>query len=129
MSRRTAAARHARRNRGGHDAGATLTSVVDQPLNPDGDYGTNVGWFHTLADLDEAKRMGHDTLVALMGDRRTGPICWRWYEGANAARFLDQYQAGQTAGTAEFEYVRAVRAHLREYGGFVLLTIAEGNPR
>lgn len=94
---------------------------------PEGDYAITAGWFGTLADLEKAKRQSHDILVEMMGDRRSGPVHWRWWESGDGAdealRVLSE-----AAAPHELDHYRRVRAHLREYGGFVIVALAKGQP-
>lgn len=93
-------------------------------FKPDADYGVQVGWFKTLADLPEARRSTHDSLVKSMGAMRTGPVQWRWATGKEAHDLLDSIT--ENADEAAANYYRQVRAHLREWDGYVIVAAAEG---
>lgn len=98
-------------------------------VHPEGDYGTQPGWFATLDDLEEAKKLSHDLLIASMGDRRTGGVQWRYWTGDDATRVLRDYTTtGGPWKADEWDILRRIRAHLREYGGYLIIAMAEGTP-
>lgn len=93
--------------------------------DPDADYLTIAGWFQSLDDLKEAKRLSHDNVVDALGDRRTGPVQWRYATGPDAHRLLDQVAAGPKSDELGDHY-RRLRAHLREWGGYIIVAMARG---
>lgn len=94
-------------------------------LHPDGVYGVQPGWFHTMADLEEAKKSSHDMLIASMGDRRIGPVHWRWWTGVDAFQRLNDLRSGETDAYAIHVYNQIGR-HLRQHGGYLIIALAEG---
>lgn len=93
----------------------------------DQDYGVQPGWCATLDDLEDAKSASHDLLIASMGARRTGPVEWRWWTGDEARRRLSTLWEGWENPTAyEADVLRRIGAHLREYGGYLIIAMAKG---
>lgn len=94
-----------------------------------GDYAVTVGWCSGVDDLDEARAKLHDSLIAMMGDQRSGPVEWRWWEGQAAHRNLDRLAAAAASADQPIrDHYRRVRAHLREWGGIVVVAMAPGDP-
>lgn len=93
------------------------------------DYGVMVGWCKTEAELDEARRLLHDGVIDMMGARRRGAVTWRWETGDDADQLLAKLVQGTATGDqAILSHYRRVRAHLREYGGIVVVAMAPGVP-
>lgn len=96
----------------------------------DGDYGIQPGWFAGPDHLEEAKRLSHDLLIESMGDRRTGPVQWLIWEGeaakATLAKLRNEWRDGQPLTADEAETFRQLAAHFREYGGCLIVAMAEG---
>jgi hypothetical protein len=94
----------------------------------DQDVGVLVGWCRSTEDLEETKRATHDGLISLMGDRRTGGVRWRICtgetEGNEALRVLRDGVRDQ----ALLDHYRRLAAHLREWGGHLVVAMAEGTP-
>lgn len=90
--------------------------------------GTIVGWCASEADLTDAREALHDALIKLMGDQRTGSVFWVWREGQHAHELLNQVAVDERSQEI-LDHYRRVRAHLREYGGFVVIAMAPGNPK
>ena len=124
MSARAERRRHARGPRGPRH----LHSPPE--LNDDGIYGVQPGWFQSLDDLDHAKQSSHDALIATMGDRRTGGVQWRWWTGQEAHQVLAMLRTDKLEVEDEHtaNTYRRIAAHLREYGGYLIVAMAEGTP-
>lgn len=89
---------------------------------PEG-WGTTAGWCDE-ASIELAKKQTHDTLIALMGDRRIGGVQWRIHTGQEAVEALGVLRKGATGEHAD--YYRQIGAHLREYGGYLVVAMAPG---
>lgn len=95
-------------------------------VNADGDYyGVQTAWFHTLADLEEAKKASHDALIEQMGDQRIGPVQWRWWTGDDAFAQLAVMRRGPL-DPEQADYYRAIGEHLTKWGGYLIVAAAEG---
>jgi hypothetical protein len=42
-------------------------------------------------DLADAKQQLHDRVVDDLGDRRSGPVVWRWWPATDGVRVLDEH--------------------------------------
>lgn len=97
-------------------------------------YGVQPAWCAGLpADVAEAKRLTHDQLISTMGARRTGGVRWVVAGDVDESYRLVEIIAsneGAAAPLTELEgnYVRQLRAHLREYGGLIVVALAPGAP-
>lgn len=91
----------------------------------------HVSWCDSEEKLDEVRKQAHDIVIEGMGRTRTGPVSWAIYSDEEKANeFLDRYQEGLSSESIDlFEMVRHIRALVREYGGFVVVTTAPGDPR
>lgn len=98
-----------------------------EPFRPDDDVAVVPAWAATEADLPEARRRAHDTLLALLGERRRGPVHWSWWSGADAFQAL-RVLAEDTPTAEHADNYRRLRAHLREYGGYLVVAMAKGQP-
>lgn len=87
--------------------------------------GVLFGWCATKDDLPDARRQTHDLLIKLMGARRTGPVSWVWWTGDEAHQALDRAAEGELR-TEHLANYRQLRAHLREWGGYIVLATAPG---
>jgi hypothetical protein len=115
----------ARAERRRHERAQRKRRHVPGALNPDAEYGVVAGWFQDMTDLDEAKQRAHDILLNLMGDQRTGPVQWVWFTGDEATDALRTLRQGAVGEHAD--HYRRIGGHLREYGGYLLVTMAEGH--
>lgn len=97
--------------------------LADEGLDPDAEYATLVAWCAAKSDLAEARRQTHDTLIAMLGDRRRGGVRWQQHTGADAVRALGIMREGATGELAD--HYRRVAGHLREYGGWLVVAMAE----
>lgn len=88
------------------------------------DHGVVPAWCATEDDLETTRQQTHDILVQLMGDRRVGRVSWRWWTGPAAEQSLGILGQGATGENAE--YYRQIGAHLRQYGGFLVVAMAPG---
>lgn len=89
-------------------------------------YGTQVAWCREESDLPETRQKTHDALIEDMGDRRRGGVQWRQYTGKDAVDALAQMTVD--ADMVAADYYRRIGAHLREYGGWLVLALAAGDP-
>ena len=63
--------------------------IQEMELAPGEQWGTMCAVAETLADVDEARRVSHDQLIAQMGGARTGGVRWLTFgrkEGVAIAR-------------------------------------------
>lgn len=97
-----------------------------QQFVPDADYATVPAWCATEDDLPDTRQATHDTLIALMGDKRTGGVKWLWWTGAEAERALGIMRQGAVGEHAD--NYRRCAGHLREYGGYLVVAMAQGSP-
>jgi hypothetical protein len=81
-------------------------------------------------EIENLKKILHDRLIEMMGDRRRSGVRWVVTEGDDARDFLTALGKDNLAGTgvAWNDYVRQLRARLREYGGWIVGAVAEGEP-
>lgn len=84
------------------------------------------GWCLDETDLPDARRKLHDALVGFMGDKRTGPVTWRWWSDSEAVDQLRKMRAGGIPRGADADQERRVAACLREYGGYLVVAMAPG---
>lgn len=117
-------AHHRREQRAAAKKAHRRTSDFDP--HGDDNYGTTIGWYANEADAEEARQSTHDTLITLLGDRRTGPVTWITHTGQEAVDFVDMLAEG-TTGAHAANYAE-VRRHLTTWGGWVVLAIAPGRP-
>jgi hypothetical protein len=96
-------------------------------IDADGDYGVQPAWFHTLDDLEEAKKATHDAVIEQMGDQRIGPVRWGWWTGAEARQQLAVMQRGPM-DPQQADYYAQIGAHLTKWGGYFIVAMAEGRP-
>jgi hypothetical protein len=97
---------------------------------PDEWYGVQPAWAADHEALPEARQQAHDLLLEQMGERRTGPVTFRTYEGRSAHSVLDVLATKYGHEGMAADVIRRLRAHLREYGGFlVVATAPEVGPR
>lgn len=94
--------------------------------------GVTPGWCATKADIEDAKKMTHDTLIQLMGDTRDGPVSWLVTNGAEADKLLNDILASPDRapmrGSDTDSGWREVRAKLRADGGYLVIAMAPGRP-
>lgn len=114
MSRRAEMRRHRR---------AVLRSQR-HPWPADAIVAVLAAWAATEADLPECRKRAHDQLIELMGDHPRGPVRWTWHTGDEAHLVLDQMVRTETSA-ALLDHYRRLRAHLREWGGYLVLAMAE----
>lgn len=88
---------------------------------------TVAGWC-AEDNLEEGKRQTHDSLIKLMGAQRTGGVRWHISQLPEANGHLDDLISAEGTSTDLFEYYREIRAHLREYGGHLVIAMAAGRP-
>jgi hypothetical protein len=69
------------------------------------DIGTQPAWCASEADLQEARRATHDSLIAQMGAQRTGSVRGRQATGEKAVELLDTLDFG-SGGPMHAEYDR-----------------------
>ncbi len=95
-------------------------------MTVDDGFGVMVGWCATESDLEEAKQQTHDGLIKLMADRRRGGVHWRICQaGTDQAReALAKLFDGADVELAD--YYRQIAGMMREYGGFMVIALAEG---
>lgn len=107
------------RNRERAKAAAALADV-------DKDVGVLVAWCRGPEDLEDAKQQTHDGLIALMGDRRTGGVQWRICEGREQGEEALRVLRHGCTDQALLDLYRRHGAHLREWGGYLVVAMAEG---
>lgn len=96
------------------------------------DVGLIIGWAPDEAALPEARQKTHDALIMAMGPLRLGGggVSWRQVTGDSASEVLssmtrEEYE--EHGGRAEYlDNFRRLRAHLREYGGWLVIATAPG---
>ena len=96
----------------------------ERGIDPNSDYGTVAAWCLDESDLPAARQQSHDTLIALMGDQRTGGVQWLQRTGDDATQLLGQLFEDATGEASD--YYRRIGGHLREYGGWLVVAIAPG---
>lgn len=98
-----------------------------RPRRPSPHQGVAIvaAWCQGDDDLPEARQQTHDKLCALMGDTRTSGVQWLWYRDEHATEALDRLQLEDDPPELS-DYYRRIRAHLREYGGYLVVAMAEG---
>lgn len=74
--------------------------------------------------LEEAKKRTHDDLIAMLGDRRRSGVSWAIHEGDAAEKALGALW--KDAAPEMGDYLREIRRHLRQYGGFFVVAMAKG---
>lgn len=89
------------------------------------DYGIQLGWCESAADLDTVRRETHDTLIANMGHARTGGVSWSIVTGDDAFKRLSTLFE-HSPSPEHSESYRRIRGMLREYGGFLVIASAAG---
>jgi len=97
-------------------------------LDPDADVAVQICW---CADdrVEEAKQQTHDMVIERLGDRRTGAVTWIVAQSVDDAhKIVDDLvdPAHGPMSDAEANYYRQCRAHLREYGGTIVVAVAPG---
>lgn len=95
------------------------------------DAGVMVAWCVDEPDaIEEAKKATHDGLIQSMGSQRRGGVTWQIHKGESAAKVADDLIATMRADEPDElrDYYRRIRAHVREYGGCVIVTHAPGLP-
>lgn len=101
-------------------------SALDPSLEPDADIGVQPGWYRSIEDRAEAQRSTHDSLIEQMGPARRGPVHWMHFDGIDEARpVLEAFVVGETDQHA-LDYIRQIRAHFREWGGYLVVAYARG---
>lgn len=83
------------------------------------------GWCATEAELTEARRATHDSLIAQLGPARRGGVSWMFETGEQAVALLDEV-AKDPPSSVHADYFRQMRACLREYGGWIVVAMAPG---
>ena len=97
-------------------------------LAPDDEVAVQICWC-SLERIDDAKAQTHDMVVERLGDRRTGAVSWIVAQSVDDAhRIVDDLvdPAHGPMSEGEANYYRQVRAHLREWGGTVVVAVAPG---
>jgi hypothetical protein len=87
----------------------------------------NTGWCATEDDLPELRQGTHDTVIKLLGTRRTSGVRWVQFEGEEAYTHLERLVEKCTDPKLLAMY-RQIRGLLREHGGWVVTAMAEGSP-
>lgn len=88
--------------------------------------GVQLAWCATEDDLPEARQRSHNALIATMGANRTGGVKWSQLQTEAGKDFLANI-IGDEGNSAELnDYYRRLMAHLREYGGWLVVAQAEG---
>lgn len=93
-------------------------------LPTDSDFGVAAAWCSGLEAVEETKKRTHDNLLELMGDRRVGPVQWLIERGDAARKVLDMLRPGAAVKLAD--YYDGIEARLKEFGGLLVVAIAEG---
>lgn len=85
------------------------------------------GWCAADTDLLHVRRATHDTLIDLMGDRRTGGVSWVQFTGPAALRQLVQMQqdAADPETAAHYDQIAEL---LTNRGGYLVIAFATGIP-
>ena len=84
-------------------------------------------WAATRADLPEARRVTHDTLIGLMGDQRRGGVRWSEGHGQEAHKMVHGLLDGCEPGEMR-EMLLQIHQYLEERGGYVVVAMAPGVP-
>lgn len=80
-----------------------------------------IGWCRDNEfDLASARSKLHDQLIALTGERRRGPVTWRWWKGTDAHAGLSRFAADPDTPEHAAVY-KAIRARLYSMGGYVVV--------
>lgn len=88
--------------------------------------GIQLAWAENEDALPEARQRTHDHLIASMGANRTGGVKWSQLQTEAGKDFLNNI-IGDEGNSAELnDYYRRLYAHLREYGGWLVVATAEG---
>lgn len=96
-------------------------------LDPDEDVAVVPAWCADLPDaVAEAKQATHDAVVALLGAARRGPVRWQLHEPPAAYEVLAALASSGPWDAESSAYHRGLRAHLREYGGLLVIAYAPG---
>lgn len=83
-----------------------------------------IGWCPaTEADLDEARKVLHDQLIDLAGERRRGPVTWRWWQDTAAHSALSRFAADPPTPEHAIVYGQ-IRNRLYARGGYVVVAAA-----
>lgn len=82
--------------------------------------GVLVGWCSDETALEETRRGTHDALIAMMGDRRTGPVAWHQVTGVEASLALVQLDG---SGAVVDPHVRRL---FYRWGGWLVIASADG---
>jgi hypothetical protein len=76
------------------------------------------------AFAEDGRKASHDALIAALGPLRVSGVSWREATGDEAHALLDEMTAGEM-DEAHRDHYRRIRAHLREYGGWVVVALAK----
>lgn len=129
----------ARRRLDGHAGRESLRVAVPDVHPYDGcglPVATIVGWCESEDQVEGLKRSTHDAVIRQLGAARRSGVAWRIAQGAGASDLLavlanpdDKAGHGPDVTSQELhDYYRRLRGLLREYGGFIVVAIAEGEP-
>lgn len=91
--------------------------------------GTVIAWAPTNdVDNPECRRAmtgSHDGLIELMGDHRTGPVTWHFYDPPAGEQVLDRMEAESLYNELTEVYAEC-RELLRTWGGVLIIATAPG---
>lgn len=82
-------------------------------------------WAGDEKALEEAKQETHDFLIETLGHARRSGVSWGIYEaGERAEKAMGELF--ERADPAMADVLRRIRGHLREYGGWLVVGMADG---
>ena len=90
----------------------------------DADVAFTPAWAPDKASCAEARRLTHDTLIRLLGDRRTSGVAWSEGHGQEALAMCDTMIEG--AVSDELDAYTEIRKRLVAYGGYIVIAHCSG---
>lgn len=97
-----------------------------EPLPAGDTFGTQIGWC-VEEERAATRQHTHDSLIAQMGDRRTGGVVWGEHTGTDAIDIVHAYFDGKT-DAGHIEARAEILRLLAEHGGWVVIAMVPGDP-
>lgn len=89
------------------------------------EFGVQLGWCASSAELIEIRQRTHDSLIAQMGASRRGGVRWVQFTGKQALDELKRF-AEDAPDDEHAEYYRQIMVKLWSQGGFLVFALAPG---
>lgn len=84
----------------------------------------NAGWCANDDNLEEAKRLSHDYVIAGLGRNRTSGVSWIIEQGDAALDVVERMR--QDATPEELDHYDKLDELLRDHGGYLVVAMANG---